>query len=43
MEYFKSLSDFDFAIGAILNLLFEYWWFGKGGSSKHDKMREVKD
>jgi hypothetical protein len=34
---FKSLSDFNFAIGAVSNLLFECWGFGKGGGGKRDK------
>jgi hypothetical protein len=33
-KYFEGLSDFDFAIGAVLNLLFECRGFGKGGGSK---------
>jgi hypothetical protein len=43
IEHFEGLSNFDFAIGAILNFLFEFQRFGKGSSGKHDKAREVKD
>jgi hypothetical protein len=33
MEYFKGLGDFDFAIGAISNFLFEFQRFSEGGGS----------
>jgi hypothetical protein len=36
-ENFEGLGDFDFAIGAVSNLLFEYWGFGKGGGGKCDE------
>jgi hypothetical protein len=36
-ENFEGLSDFDFAIGAVSNLLFECWGFGEGGGSKRDE------
>jgi hypothetical protein len=42
-KYFKGLSNFNFAIGAILNLLFEFQRFGKGSGNKRDKARGVKD
>jgi hypothetical protein len=42
-EYFKSLSDFDFAIGAILNLLFKCRGFGEGSGSEHDKSFGIED
>jgi hypothetical protein len=36
-EHFEGLSDFDFAIGAVSNLLFECRGLGKGGGGKRDK------
>jgi hypothetical protein len=42
-KYFESLSDFDFTIEAISNLLFKFWRFGKGNGSKCNKMRGIKD
>jgi hypothetical protein len=41
-EYFESLGDFDFLIGAVSNFLFECWRFGKSGGSKHDETFRVK-
>jgi hypothetical protein len=32
-KYFKGLGDFNFAIGAISNFLFEFQRFSKGGGS----------
>jgi hypothetical protein len=40
-EYFKGLSDFNFAIGAVSNLLFKCRGFGKGSGGKHDKVLRV--
>jgi hypothetical protein len=40
---FESLGDFDFAIGAVLNLLFECRRFGEGGGSKRDEAFGVQD
>jgi hypothetical protein len=42
-KYFESLSNFNFMIGAILNLLFECRGFGEGGGGKCDKAFGVKD
>jgi hypothetical protein len=42
-EYFEGLSDFDFTIGAVSNLLFECRRFGEGSGSKHDEMFRVQD
>jgi hypothetical protein len=41
-EDFESLSNFDFAIGAVSNLLFECWGFGEGGGSKRDETFRVE-
>jgi hypothetical protein len=41
-ENFEGLSDFDFAIGAVSNLLFECRGFGEGGGSKRDKVFGVE-
>jgi hypothetical protein len=38
---FKSLSNFDFAIGAVSNLLFECQGFGEGRCSKRDEVLGV--
>jgi hypothetical protein len=43
MENFKGLSDLDFAIGAITNLLFECRGFGKGSSGKRDEVLGVEN
>jgi hypothetical protein len=40
---FEGLSDFDFAIGAVSDFLFECWGFGKGGGGKHDKAFRVQN
>jgi hypothetical protein len=40
---FEGLSDFDFAIGAVSNLLFECRGFGEGGGSKRDKAFGVQN
>jgi hypothetical protein len=40
-KYFKGLDDFDFAIGAVLNLLFECQGFGEGSGSKRDEAFRV--
>jgi hypothetical protein len=40
---FKGLSDFDFAIGAVSNLLFECRGFGKGRGSKRDEAFRVQN
>jgi hypothetical protein len=42
-KYFESLSNFDFAIGAVSNLLFECRGFGEGGGSKRDKTLGVQN
>jgi hypothetical protein len=42
-EDFESLSDFDFAIGAVSNLLFECRGFGEGGGSKRDEAFGVQN
>jgi hypothetical protein len=42
-EYLEGLSNFDFAIRAILNLLFKFQRFGKGGGGKRGQVRGVKD
>jgi hypothetical protein len=42
-EDFESLGNFDFAIWAVSNLLFECRGFGKGGGSKRDKAFRVQD
>jgi hypothetical protein len=39
VEYFEGLSNFDFAIGAISNLLFKFQRFGKSSSGKRDKVK----
>jgi hypothetical protein len=43
VEYFESLGNFNFAIGAISNFLFEAWRFGKGSGSKHDEVFRVEN
>jgi hypothetical protein len=40
---FEGLSDFDFAIGAVSNLLFECRGFSKGGGSKRDEAFGVQN
>jgi hypothetical protein len=40
---FEGLSDFDFAIGAVSNLLFECRGFGEGGGSKRDEAFRVQN
>jgi hypothetical protein len=40
---FESLGNFDFAIGAVSNLLFDCWRFGKGNSGKRDKALGVEN
>jgi hypothetical protein len=40
---FKGLSNFDFAIRAVSNLLFECRGFGEGGGSKGDKAFRVQN
>jgi hypothetical protein len=40
---FEGLSDFDFAIRAVSDLLFESRGFGKGGGSKRDEAFGVQD
>jgi hypothetical protein len=42
-EHFEGLSDFDFAIGAVSNLLFECRGFGEGGGSKRDESFGVQN
>jgi hypothetical protein len=42
-EYFEGLGDFNFAIRAISNLLFEFRRFGKDGGSKRGEAKGVKD
>jgi hypothetical protein len=42
-EYFKGLSNFGFAIGAISNLLFECRGFSKSGGSKRDEAFGVQN
>jgi hypothetical protein len=36
-KHFQGLDNFDFAIGAVSNLLFECQGFGKGSGSKRDE------
>jgi hypothetical protein len=43
VKNFESLDNFDFAIGAVLNLLFECQGFGKGGGGKCDEAFRVED
>jgi hypothetical protein len=43
VEYFEGLGNFDFAIEAVLNLLFEFQRFDKSSGSKHDKVFRVKN
>jgi hypothetical protein len=40
---FEDLSNFDFAIGAVSNLLFECRGFGEGGGSKRDEAFGVQN
>jgi hypothetical protein len=40
-KHFKGLSNFDFTIGAVSNLLFECQGFGKGSGSKRNKVFRV--
>jgi hypothetical protein len=40
---FKGLSDFDFAIGAVSNFLFECRGFGEGCGGKRDKAFGVQN
>jgi hypothetical protein len=42
-EDFEGLSDFDFAIGAVSNFLFECREFGEGGGSKRDEVLGVQN
>jgi hypothetical protein len=42
-EYFKGLSDFNFTIRAVLNLLFEFQGFSKSSGGKHNKAIRIKD
>jgi hypothetical protein len=42
-EYLEGLGDFDFAIGAISNLLFKCRGFGKGSGGKHDEAFRVQN
>jgi hypothetical protein len=42
-EHFEGLGDFDFAIGAVSNLLFKCRGFGKGSGGKRYKAFRVKD
>jgi hypothetical protein len=42
-EDFESLGNFDFAIGAVSNLLFECWGFGEGGGGKRDEAFGVQN
>jgi hypothetical protein len=40
---FEGLSNFDFAIGAVLNLLFECWWFGESNGGKCSEAFGIQD
>jgi hypothetical protein len=40
-KYFEGLSNFDFAIGAVSNLLFKCRRLGEGSGSKHNKAFKV--
>jgi hypothetical protein len=42
-KYFESLSNFDFTIEAILNLLFESQRFGESGGGKRDEVFRIKN
>jgi hypothetical protein len=42
-ENFEGLGNFDFAIGAVSNLLFECRGFGKGSGGKHGEALGIKD
>jgi hypothetical protein len=42
-EYFEGLGDFDFAIGAVSNLLFECRGVGEGGGGKRNKAFGVQN
>jgi hypothetical protein len=42
-KYFKGLGNFDFAIRAVSNLLFECRGFGKGGGSKCNEAFQIED
>jgi hypothetical protein len=37
------LGDFDFAIGAVSNLLFECWGFGEGSGGKRNEAFRVQN
>jgi hypothetical protein len=43
VKNFEGLGDFDFAIGAVLNFLFECRRFGKGGSGKRNEAFRVQN
>jgi hypothetical protein len=42
-KYFEGLGDFDFAIRAVSNFLFECRRFGKGSGSKCDEAIRIED
>jgi hypothetical protein len=42
-EYFEGLSNFDFVIRAVSNLLFECWGLGEGGGGKRNEAFGVQD